>query len=307
MRRLVIAAIALSGLVPSVAAADHPFGNVPWPNLLPPRAGVQAPSDPAAPCGDGVPSCVDGVIEDMIVGWEPLDAACDHRAVFSLTYLITTQGFREYLSDRRGDAFFDDEPWIIQLDRAFADLYFTAFDDYASGTSPPAWKAAFDAAGSGRTTATQDLFLGMNAHIQRDLPVALDAVGLVDASGTSHKSDHDRVNEILAAVIDPIQDELAARYDPTLETFDASPSPAEEVASLEMLKGWREGAWRNAERLALADDEKERAAVMSQIETYSTAWAEIIRATDFSAFRAMRDDYCRSRNASRPPGRTRNA
>lgn len=305
MRRLACLLLAIGALMPLVARADHPLGNIPWPNLLPPRPGVSAPADPLEPCDPAAPSCVDGVIRRMIRAWTPLDRSCDHRAVFALTYLITTQGFREFLSDRRGSAFFADEPAIIQLDRAFADLYFDAVARYGAGTAPPAWRIAFDAARSGRTNAVQDIFLGMNAHIQRDLPVALSGVGLVDEHGASRKPDHDRVNDILASVLDGIEDELAARYDPLISLADAKPSPADEEGALEMLKSWREGAWRNAERLATATTDAERATIMTQIETVSEAWARLISAPDFSWYAPTRDAYCFQRNASRPPGGTR--
>ncbi len=307
MRRLCVALVALAIVVPATASADHPFGNIPWPNRLPSRPGVSGPADPSTPCSPAAPSCVDGVIRQMIRVWRPLDDVCDHRAVFALTYLMTTQGFRRYLSDVRGSPFFADEPAVIQLDRTFANLYFDAVSRYRSGSAPPAWRIAFDAARSGRTNAVQDIFLGMNAHIQRDLPVALSSVGLVDAHGVSRKPDHDRVNDILSAVLDDIENELAARYDPMIRLADASPSPADEEGALETLKSWREGAWRNAERLALARSDAERASVMAQIEAVSTAWARIIEAADFSWYAPTRDAYCLKRSLSRPPGGTKNA
>ncbi|MFY9587103.1 MAG: DUF5995 family protein [Actinomycetota bacterium] len=299
-RRLMALALAIAIAAPFSAAADHPLGNIPWPDLLPPRPGVPAPAQPAQPCGAAAsPTCVDGVIADMIAAWQPLDDSCDHRAVFALTYLITTQGFRTYLSDQRAGGFFDDEVAIINLDRVFADLYFDAFFGRAV---PEAWRIAFTAAQDGRTNAVQDVFLGMNAHIQRDLPVALSRVGLVDGNGASRKPDHNRVNEILSAVLDDIEDELAARYDPTVGLADASPSPVDEVGALEMLKLWREGAWRNAERLSLAKSDAERASIMNEIETYATAWAHVIEAADFSWYATQRDLFCQSaRTASIPP------
>lgn len=290
--RLLALGVAIAIAAPLAAAADHPLGNIPWPDLLPPRPGVAAPAHPAQPCGAAPsPACVDGVIADMIDAWQPLDDACDHRAVFALTYLITTQGFRTYLSDKRQPGFFEDEAAIINLDRAFADLYFDAFFGRAV---PEAWRIAFTAAQEGRTNAVQDVFLGMNAHIQRDLPVALSRVGLVDGKGASRKLDHNRVNEILSAVLDDIEDELADRYDATVRLADASPSPVDEEGALEMLKLWREGAWRNAERLSLATSDAERASILNEIETYATVWAHAIEAADFSWYAPQRDAYCRA-------------
>ena len=158
--------------------------------------------------------------------------------MFALTYLLTTEAFRETLEDT---SFWQDNDGIINLDRAFADLFFAATDAYEDGDAPPAWKVAFDAATSGRTNAVQDVFLGMNAHIQRDLPVVLAAVGLVQADGSTRKSDHDAVNEILSGVLDHIEDEVGRLYDPLVTLADASPSPVDEMGALEMLKLWREG------------------------------------------------------------------
>ena len=293
MRRASLCVLALV-LVTGVVYADHPLGNVPWSAVLPPRD-VPANPEPAEPCGaDPVAACVDGVIADMIENWKPLDAACDARAVFALTYLITTEAFRETLDT----GFFEDEDAIIQLDRVFADLFFAATDSYDEGGAPPAWTIAFDAATQRRTNAVQDVFLGMNAHIQRDLPVALAAVGLVQPDGSSRKNDHDAVNEILAGVLDEIEDELGRLYDPMVTFSDASPSPADEMGALEMLKLWREGAWRNAERLTLARTDADRALVMEQIETYSTLWAQAIAATDFGWYADRRFAYCSAAHAA---------
>ena len=68
-----------------------------------------------------------------------------------------------------------------------------------------------------------DLLLGINAHINRDLPYTLAHVGLVKADGSPRKLDHDKVNQSLDRVIDPLQDELAQRYDPIFTIIDASP------------------------------------------------------------------------------------
>jgi hypothetical protein len=185
---------------------------------------------------------------------------------------------------------------MINLDHNFAELYFDAVDGYGNNNAPPAWRIAFDAAVSGRTNAIQDVFLGMNAHIQRDLPVALAATGLVGPAG-SHRADHNRINEILRQVLNRIEDEIDRRYDPLVGLADAKPSPADEILSFETIKSWREEAWRNGERLALARTDAERRAVMSSIEANAQAWATFIAAPDFSFYRAQRTAYCRAAHA----------
>ena len=62
-----------------------------------------------------------------------------------------------------------------------------------------------------------DLLLGMNAHVNRDLPFALYSIGLVTPKGSSRKPDHDKVNVFLNSVVEPLFEEAAARYDPTVD------------------------------------------------------------------------------------------
>jgi len=64
------------------------------------------------------------------------------------------------------------------------------------------------------------------------------------------------------------------------------------MGSQEMVKSWREGAWRNAERLMNAKTPEERREVEQSIETTSTAWAEAIRSVKVPDYRAIRDAHC---------------
>jgi hypothetical protein len=196
--------------------------------------------------------------------WRPLDRSCDHRAVFALTYLRTTQEFlRTVTADPR---FFAEPRWVNHEDTVFAELYFRAYDRWVKGKPVPvAWRTAFQAARSPNLTAVGDLLLGMNAHINRDLPYTLASVGIVGPNGL-RKADHDKVNQFLDRVIDPLQLELARRYDPLFGLTDADPSPLDEVGALAAIRGFRENAWRNAERLVNARSDAQRAQVAASIE-----------------------------------------
>ena len=72
------------------------------------------------------------------------------------------------------------------------------------------------------------------------------SMGLRTPAGTSRKRDHDGVNEINVRAIPKIKAEIERRYDPTVRDV---PGPLDEMGGLEPTKAWREGAWRNAERL----------------------------------------------------------
>jgi hypothetical protein len=265
-----------------------------WPEQLPPRS--DTPSSTVSlgwdRCPRGRISCPRQVIREMTARWRPIDASCDHRAVFALTYLRTTEEFLRTVESDPG--FFGDPAWVNHLDAVFAEQYFRAYDGWAEGHSvPAAWRIAFETAASSDEQGTGDLLLGMNAHINRDLPFALAHVGLVQSSGGSRKPDHDRVNEFLDRVIDPLQLELAHLYDPLFGYTDGEPSPLDEIGALAAVRGFRENAWRNAERLVAARNEAERALVAQSIEAEAEATARMIQASGtLPGYGPTRDAHC---------------
>ena len=144
-----------------------------------------------------------------------------------------------------------------------------------------------------------NLSLGINAHIQRDLPFALAGIGLVKPDGSSRKPDHDRVNEFLNRVTDDLYAEIARRFDPTIDDADL-PGTADDFGVFQVIPTWREIAWRNAERLVNAATPAERAQVADSIEAYAASQAQLIRQADAYPLwqdSSARDAYC-ARNVS---------
>jgi hypothetical protein len=141
------------------------------------------------------------------------------------------------------------------------------------------------------------MLLGINAHVQRDMPFVLATVGMRTRKGATRKPDHDVVNQILSDAYEPIVSAIGSRYDPVVSITNASWDPLDDVAGLEMVKGWREGVWRNAERLLDAKTKAERQQVTDSIETNAATWANLIAANGTGGppgYRAQRDAYCRS-------------
>ena len=89
-----------------------------------------------------------------------------------------------------------------------------------------------------------NVFLGMNAHVNRDLPFVLESIGLVKPDGTSRKPDHDRVNDFLAATNQYLLTEAAKYLDPTLDDGDVPGVSADNSAAVQALVagGSRRGA-----------------------------------------------------------------
>jgi len=296
MRRLSLRSLFVIGMLllftaGAARAEDPPF--VGWPALLP---GLTTEFDPSSEndCTAGRPRCVDAVIREMRRRFDPLAQSCDHDSIFALAYLRTTEEYRRTIED---PTFFEDTAFVNHEDVVFARLYFDAFDAWhrsRRGDVPPAWAIAFQAAADRSVPASGDLELGINAHVQRDLPFALAAIGLVKPDGSSRKPDHNRVNEFLNRVTDDLYAEIARRFDPTIDDADA-PGTADDAALFQIIPGWREIAWRNAERLVSATSDEERAEVAASIEEYAASQAETIRlASGYGPLRnsAARDAYC---------------
>lgn len=244
------------------------------------------------PCPSGSTGCVDAVVEEMARRYGAL--GCDHDAVFALTYLLTTEGYREAVSDPR---FFDDNAFVNNQDVVFADYYFRAFDDWHGGDTgevPPAWRVAFDAARERDVTGLGNIFLGMNAHIRRDLPFVLDSIGLTAPDGTSRKRDHDRVNDILRSVQDEVLATAAERHDPAVDDVTLGGLALDEDLLIQVILTWREEAWRKAELLANAPTGQARAEVAGWIEREAAATAGLIRTLFSDPDPSTRDAHCRA-------------
>ena len=183
--------------------------------------------------------------------FDRLAADCDHDSIFALSYLRTTEEYRRTIE---GGTFFEDTAFVNHEDAVFARYYFEATDAWESGRRaavPPAWAIAFKAADERSMPASGNLSLGINAHVQRDLPFVLAGIGLVKPDGSSRKEDHDRVNVFLNRVTDGLIAEIAARFDPTADDRDL-PTSIDDMGIFQLIPTWREIAWRNAERLASA-------------------------------------------------------
>ncbi len=300
---LALLLVVSSLLVVSVpAAADEPEEPVfvGWSAVLPALARDHDPTS-SDECVAGRTTCVSKVIREMDADFDPLAASCDHRAVFALAYLRTTE---MYLRTSETPGFYADPRYVNHEDVVFAELYFDAVAAWESGDRervPPAWRTALDAAAGRRVTGSGDLLLGINAHVNQDLPFALEAVGLVDAQGGSRKRDHDQINQMLNMVVEPMVAEAAARFDPGIAAVP-TPYGIGHTALLQLVVSWREAAWRAAEDLERAPDAAARAEVVARIEATADAQAQaIVTATSYNpplTSTAARDAYCAERASS---------
>jgi hypothetical protein len=270
--------VAAGTVVAAPATAEDPLF-IPWTSLLP---GLSTSYDPnsANLCNRGDIRCVDAVLREMDRRFEPLAASCDHDAIFALTYLRTTEEFRRATTT---PGFFSDPPFLNHQDAVFAEYYFDAYDDWAGGRTaqvPQAWRLLFQAADRRQVSAAGAVLLGMSAHVNRDLPYVLDAIGLVKPDGSSRKPDHDKVNEFLNRVTEPLIAEIARRFDPSINDTSVQGTTLDETTLFQLIALWREEAWRNAELLAAASNPVARALVAQTIETTATTKGQALLAAN---------------------------
>jgi hypothetical protein len=193
-------------------------------------------------------------IDEVIARMERIAAALpatDGVACFNRIYLAATEAVREALAAGR----FADPPFMARLDPVFANLYFDALDGWADGRTPRAWSPLLAARGRSDVLPLQFAFAGMNAHINRDLMIAVVQVcaerDLVPARGTPQHADYLLINQLLAAE----QAELKSQYlPPPLATADRASAGLDDLLAMWSIDEARDAAWSHAETLyALRD------------------------------------------------------
>ena len=253
---------------------------VPWSKYLPGWTDAYVPTSPND-CVAGRDACVKQTTHELNRVLQETGKSCSHHAVFALAYTRITQSFA-WSGDEPG--FYEDVRFANHQSAVFAKFYTDAWTNWQRGRRaavPKAWQTAFDMAAAGRLKGTGDLLLGMNAHINRDLPYVLASVGLAAEDGTSRKPDFDKVEKVLAAATKPLVAEAAQRFDPSMDD-SADPFDATYSLMLQLVTIDRQKAWRNAEALVSAPTPEARALVEARIDHEAQANAEaLILATSY--------------------------
>jgi hypothetical protein len=178
-------------------------------------------------------------------------------ACFARLYREVTEGVNAELEHRA----VADARFIAELDVCFAGLFFGAFDAHhrKPGSEPPAWRPLFAGQSARGVAPLQFALAGMNAHINRDLPVALvttcRALTLDLRETTPEHADFVRVNTLLAQVEQKIKRSYVtgwlAAVDRLVHRFDR----IDDVVAMWDVERAREAAWTNGLALwALRED-----------------------------------------------------
>ena len=208
---------------------------------------VGGPEDWATPRLDALIVKLDAIESELV-------EAGDRCRIFHRTYNRTTHAVREEIA--RGG--FVDNHWVESWDVAFADLYLEALDAWRrNGATPRPWQVAFEASRE-RLPPLRHVLLGMNAHINYDLPQALVAV-IPEAGFSDDKilalrhSDHRHVDSILAGRVAAEDGLLRTEELPGDRTWiDTVLRPLNRLGTKRFLREARRKTWRNTRVLAAA-------------------------------------------------------
>jgi hypothetical protein len=293
--------VALLGGPPASADTTDPY--VAWSSYLSGWTDEYVPSS-SNDCVAGRDNCLKATLKELARIADDTAKSCAHDAIFARAYVRMTQTYG-WARDIPG--YYQDVPFANHLDAVFAKYYTDAYYAYQSGdlaSVPKAWQTAFDASRNKTVSGSGSLLLGMNAHINRDLPFVLAATGLVAPDGSSRKTDYDADEKWLYTATAPLLAEVAARFDSTAD--DATdPLGLTNDALFQMVSGWREDAWRNAEALVSAPTPDARAQVAASIESGAATEAQTILQTQSYAppltSSDARDKWCVAHYGDSPP------
>ena len=132
--------------------------------------------------------------------WQQQD---DQRHVFLTCYRMMTANMLLAIEENK----FHDREWVSKLLHHFADYYFEAVSCYDCGNNvPPVWQEVHQLTMQNKLLKVQSLMIGVNAHINYDLVLALydllepDWNQLSETDREKRYEDHCKVNEIIAAI-----------------------------------------------------------------------------------------------------------
>jgi hypothetical protein len=212
----------------------------------------------------------DRVIQQMqalIQDWTGIN---DSRRIFLSCYQLMTLNTLKAIER---DEFFDSN-WVNHLLNRFADYYFIALDKYETDpqAAPLVWQLAHNATRSSKALAIQSLLLGVNAHINYDLVLALVDVltpewnTLDEVQLKNRYTDHDRVNTIIALSIDAVQDDILEPAMPFMDFIDNVFGRLDERLISSLIRNWRENVWNNATHILSTENAQYKEEFITRVE-----------------------------------------
>ena len=186
----------------------------------------------------------------------------DGVACFARLYREVTEGVAAQLDAHT----FQNNAFVEALDLGFADLFFTAHATFVRDPSktPRAWLPLFERRARRDIAPIQFAVAGMNAHINRDLPVALvdtcRALGGDLRDGSPEHADYLRVNALLAKVESRVKQSYLTGWTKLADRLLHRAGHVDDVVAIWDVTRARDAAWTNRVALWHLRDEPDLAA-----------------------------------------------
>lgn len=211
----------------------------------------------------------------LLAGWAP---AGDKREVFLSCYRMMTRNMQTKIED----GFFLDAEWVSRLLTLFSGYYFSALAEWEQDpvTAPRVWQIAHEQARVRQLAVWQHLILGVNAHINYDLVLAVTELlapewaGLEDAQKQERYEDYCRVNAVIAETIDEVQDRIIAPELPLTGVLDRFLGRLDELLISRIISSWRDRTWLAAMQLLETSEENTRDTIITAVETETLGFSE---------------------------------
>ncbi|HRO48483.1 DUF5995 family protein [Agriterribacter sp.] len=148
---------------------------------------------------------IDAVIERLGAIVEQTKADQSRAGYFAALYKRMTMAVAKGIQQHA----FEDADRMIRLDIAFAKRYLDAYDAYQEGNPcSTSWQFAFDGCRRNELIVIQHLLSGINTHINLDLAISAAEISEGTAIDDLEK-DFNKINDIIASLIDDVQECLA--------------------------------------------------------------------------------------------------
>ena len=183
----------------------------------------------------------------------------DPLGYFAVLYQKVTKKVKEGIAHN----FFEDGERMESLDIVFASRYIDAYYAYQNGkTVTKSWVDAFELSKNYWPIVLQHLLVGMNAHINLDLGIAAAEISR-DKNIDDLQTDFNRINEILAQLVNEVQEDLSSIW-PTLKKILQRTRKVDDFLIDFSMVLARDGAWRFAKSLAMVSIEEQKTLISTR-------------------------------------------
>jgi len=196
---------------------------------------------PVAATIDEVLAQLESIIDDCI-------KTNSRAGYFATLYYKVTNGVRQGIQNN----VFEDGKRMENLDVLFANRYLTAYDQWKNKQQTTgSWRVAFETVEKRQPLVLQHLLLGMSAHINLDLGIAVvEAAKGQDLENSS--ADFNSINTIISSLTYQVIGELN-RVSPLLSLMGLHATNYNSILIQFSIDNARDGAWCFAEELSKLD------------------------------------------------------